>query len=71
MTFRLNVKISVTNQDGDEVNHKGYTKISERKFFPLTTEQELSSYEDVEKAHAALNDLYRAIEAISKLSKNA
>jgi hypothetical protein len=68
MGFRVKIKIEVVNEDGEEVNHKGYPGIVGRPFTPLATEQEFFEYEDISEAHATLNALHKTIQAIGEIA---
>lgn len=68
MGYRVQVTISVVNEDGEEVNHKGHVGIVGRPFTPLETTQEFFEYEDITEAHATLNALHKTIQAIGEIA---
>jgi hypothetical protein len=62
--YTVVVEVKVVNTAGEQVDHHGWPHMNpERKFQPLKTEQRFVTFEDVEKAHKALNGVHRLVEA--------
>ena len=67
--YRVNVKIEVTDEDGNPVDHRGWADIRKKPDFkPLATEQEFFQYDDISGAHATLNALHKVIQAVGEIA---
>jgi hypothetical protein len=66
--YTVIVETKVVNSMGELVDHAGWAHMNpERKFSPLRTEQRIVTFEDIKKAHKALNGVHRLIDAAKEL----
>lgn len=66
--YTVVVEIKVVNTLGEVVDDYGMPHMNPaRKFQPLATEQRFVTYEDIEKAHKALNGVHGLIAAAKDL----
>jgi hypothetical protein len=66
--YTVVVEVKVVNTEGEVVDHHGWPHMNpERKFSPLRAEQRFVTFEDVEKAHKAMNDVHRLVGAAKEL----
>jgi hypothetical protein len=68
MSFRVKVNISIVNEDGEEVNYKGYPGVVGRPFTALATEQEFKEFESINAAQETMNALFKIVESIGEIA---
>jgi hypothetical protein len=66
--YTVVVEVKVVNTAGEVVDHRGWPHMNpERKFSPLKAEQRFVTFEDVEKAHKAMNGVHQLVKSASEL----
>lgn len=67
MAYRIIAKLSVVDEEGNEIDYRGHIGVVGRPFTPLETTQEVKQFDSVKAAHKALNNLFATIRYIGEI----